>query len=116
MCQFYVSEGKLSSHLYQRSADLGLGVPFNIASYALLTHLVAHVCDLQVGDFVHSFGDAHVYLNHIEGMEEQLTRQPLPFPKLELNSDIREITDFKSEDIKIEGYKSLPAIKLKMAV
>ena len=116
LCQFYVAQNKLSCQLYQRSADLGLGVPFNIASYALLTHLVAHVCNLQVGDFVHSFGDAHVYLNHIEGMKEQLSREPLPFCKLKLNESIKEIGDFTSDDIKLEGYKYLPAMKLEMAL
>lgn len=116
MCQFYVADGFLSCQLYQRSADMGLGVPFNIASYALLTHMVAHVCGLKVGDFVHSFGDCHIYKTHVAAMQEQLKRQPFPFPKLVLNAAVKEIDQFKSEDIIIEGYKSHEAIKMEMAL
>ncbi len=109
--QFYVAEGRLSCQLYQRSADVFLGVPFNIASYALLTHMVAQVCDLQVGDFIHTLGDAHLYLNHIEQAKLQLTRQPLPLPSLELNPSVRNILDFKYEDIEILNYNAHPHIK-----
>ena len=109
--QFYVAEGRLSCQLYQRSADVFLGVPFNIASYALLTHMVAQVCDLQVGDFIHTLGDAHLYLNHIEQAKLQLTRQPLPLPTLKLNPSIRNILDFKYEDIEILNYNAHPHIK-----
>jgi thymidylate synthase len=116
MCQFYVAHGELSCQLYQRSADMGLGVPFNIASYALLTHLVAHVCGLRVGDFVHTIGDCHIYNTHIDAMREQLKREPFPFPKLVINSAVKEIDDFKPDDIKIEGYKSHDAIKMEMAL
>ncbi len=116
LCQFYVADGRLSCHLYQRSADLGLGVPFNIASYALLTHLIAHVCGLRAGDFVHSFGDAHVYANHIAGMQEQLARSPLPLPRLILDETVKKIDDFSSESIRLEGYVSHPTIKLDMAL
>lgn len=114
--QFFVANGKLSCQLYQRSADIFLGVPFNIASYALLTHMVAQVCDLEVGDFVHSFGDAHIYHNHFEQVRLQLTREPLPLPKLELNPKIRDIEGFRYDDIKIVGYKSHPHIAGKVAV
>ena len=109
--QFYVAEGRLSCQLYQRSADVFLGVPFNIASYALLTHMVAQVCDLQVGDFIHTLGDAHLYLNHIEQAKLQLTRQPLPLPTLKLNPSVRNILDFKYEDIEILNYNAHPHIK-----
>lgn len=109
--QFYVAEGRLSCQLYQRSADVFLGVPFNIASYALLTHMVAQVCDLQVGDFIHTLGDAHLYLNHIEQAKLQLTRQVLPLPTLKLNPSIRNILDFKYEDIEILNYNAHPHIK-----
>lgn len=109
--QFYVAEGRLSCQLYQRSADVFLGVPFNIASYALLTHMVAQVCDLQVGDFIHTLGDAHLYLNHIEQAKLQLTRQPLPLPSLKLNPSVRNILDFKYEDIEILNYNAHPHIK-----
>ncbi|MBK6725981.1 MAG: thymidylate synthase [Xanthomonadales bacterium] len=114
--QFYVANGRLSCQLYQRSADIFLGVPFNIASYALLTHMVAQVCELQVGDFVHTLGDAHLYANHVEQAQLQLTRTPLPLPTLQLNPDIRSIDAFLFEDIAIAGYQSHPAIKAPIAV
>jgi thymidylate synthase len=115
--QFYVSkDGKLSCQMYQRSCDMFLGVPFNIASYSLLTHLVAQVCELDVGEFVHVLGDAHIYLNHVEQVKEQLNREPLPAPQLLLNPDITDITKFTMADIKLEGYTSHDAIKADMAV
>lgn len=114
--QFYVSDGKLSCQLYQRSADIFLGVPFNIASYALLTHMVAQVCGLQAGEFIHTLGDAHLYLNHLEQAKTQLGRRPYPLPELTLNPDIKDIFAFTYEDIQINNYKSHPPIKAPVAV
>ena len=114
--QFYVAEGKLSCQLYQRSGDIFLGVPFNIASYALLTHMVAQVCGLGVGDFVHTLGDAHLYNNHVEQARLQLSREARPLPQLKLNPEVRSIFDFRYEDIVIEGYQPHPAIKAEVAV
>ncbi len=114
--QFYVANHKLSCQLYQRSADIFLGVPFNIASYALLTHMIAQVCDLEVGDFVHTLGDAHLYLNHIEQAKLQLTRVPMNLPVLKLNPQIKNIFDFKYEDIQILNYESYPTIKADISV
>lgn len=114
--QFYVADGKLSCQLYQRSADIFLGVPFNIASYALLTHMIAQVTGLQVGDFVHTLGDAHLYLNHLEQANLQLTRDPKPIPTLKLNPARKELLDFVYEDIEIIGYDPHPGIKAPIAV
>lgn len=109
--QFYVADGKLSCMLYQRSADTFLGVPFNIASYALLTMMVAQVCGLQPGDFVHTLGDTHIYLNHIEQVKEQLTRTPFALPKMKINPDVKSIEDFKYEDFELVDYEAHPHIK-----
>jgi len=114
--QFYVSDGKLSCQLYQRSADILLGVPFNIASYALLTLMIAQVCDLEAGDFIHTFGDAHLYLNHLEQVDLQLSREPYPLPTMTLNPDIRSVFDFTYDDITLNDYQSHPAIKAPIAV
>ena len=114
--QFYVADGRLSCQLYQRSADVFLGVPFNIASYALLTTMLAQVVGLQVGEFVHTFGDAHLYLNHLNQAETQLSRDPLSLPQLHLNPSIKEIDDFRFEHIEIRGYQSHPGIKAPIAV
>lgn len=109
--QFYVADGKLSCQLYQRSADIFLGVPFNIASYALLTMMVAQVCDLEPGDFVHTFGDAHIYSNHIEQVNLQLTREPHALPKMKINPDVKSIFDFEFEDFELVDYNAHPHIK-----
>ncbi|MFW5967509.1 MAG: thymidylate synthase [Persicimonas sp.] len=114
--QFYVAEGRLSCQLYQRSADIFLGVPFNIASYAILTHMVAQLTDLEPGEFVHTLGDAHLYSNHFEQAGEQLTREPLPLPALELNGRVDAIDDFTYEDVEIVGYESHPHISAPVAV
>ena len=114
--QFYVADNKLSCQMYQRSADVFLGVPFNIASYSLLTHMIAQVCGYEVGDFIHTFGDTHIYLNHIEQVNLQLSREPMPLPKLKLNKEIKNIEDFKFEDIEILNYNSHPPIKGKISI
>jgi thymidylate synthase len=114
--QFYVADGKLSCQLYQRSADIFLGVPFNIASYALLTLMIAQVCDLAPGEFVHTLGDAHLYLNHLEQAREQLARAPRPLPRMRLNPAVRDLFAFRYEDFTLEGYDPHPAIKAPIAV
>ena len=115
-CQFYVANGELSCQMYQRSADMGLGVPFNIASYSLLTRMIAQVCGLKCGEFVHCIGDCHVYLNHIEPLKEQLKRKPNQFPTLKINPNKMDIDSFVYEDFKVVGYKPQKSIKMKMAV
>jgi len=114
--QFYVANGKLSCQLYQRSADIFLGVPFNIASYALLTMMVAQVCDLKLGDFVHTLGDAHIYTNHMEQVKEQLSRELRALPQMKINPNVNDIFSFKFEDFKLENYDPNPAIKAQVAV
>jgi thymidylate synthase len=115
--QFYVSvDGRLSCQMYQRSCDMFLGVPFNIASYSLLTHMIAQVCGLEAGEFVHVLGDAHIYLNHVEQVKEQLAREPLPLPTLWINPDVQDILTFTMEDFRLDGYNSYASIKAPMAV
>lgn len=114
--QFYVADGRLSCQMYQRSCDMFLGVPFNIASYALFTHMIAQVCDLAVGEFVHVLGDAHIYLNHVDQVKEQLGREPIHGTQLRLNPDIKDITKFTMRDIELVNYLHHGAIKAEMAV
>lgn len=114
--QFYVAEGRLSCQLYQRSADIFLGVPFNIASYALLTLMIAQVSDLEPGEFVHTFGDAHLYLNHIDQANQQLSREPFPLPQIKINPDVKNIFDFKFEDFELVNYQVHPHIKAEVSV
>ena len=114
--QFYVADGRLSCQLYQRSADIFLGVPFNIASYALLTQMIGHVCGLECGEFIHTLGDAHIYTNHIDQVNEQLRRKPKKLPQIKINPSVKSIFDFKYEDFSLEGYDPYPLIKAPVAV
>ncbi|MEH7344543.1 thymidylate synthase [Bacillus sp. JJ1532] len=116
MFQFYVADGKLSCQLYQRSADVFLGVPFNIASYALLTLMIAQVCDLEPGEFIHTFGDTHIYLNHLDQVKLQLTRQPMALPKMKINPEVKDIFSFKFEDFELVYYEAHPHIKGEVSV
>lgn len=116
MVQFYVANGELSSLMYQRSADFGLGVPYNIASYALLTHILAHICDLKPGDFIHMIGDAHIYLNHEEALQKQLLREPMAFPTLTIDSNLKDIDKLTLQHLKLENYKSHEPIYMKLSV
>ena len=116
MYQFYVADGRLSCQLYQRSADIFLGIPFNIASYSLLTMMIAQVCDLKPGEFIHTLGDAHLYLNHLDQVNEQLSREPLPLPVMKINPDVKSIFDFQYDDFELVGYQSHPAIRAPIAV
>jgi len=114
--QFSVAEGRLSCQLYQRSADLFLGVPFNIASYALLTTLTAHVTGLEPGEFIHTFGDAHLYTNHLDQVDEQLTRKPLPLPRIEIDPEVRDLAQVERSQIRLVGYESWPTLRGEVAV
>lgn len=114
--QFYVADGKLSCQLYQRSADIFLGVPFNIASYALLAMMIAQVCDLKLGEFIHTFGDAHIYSNHLEQVDTQLSRTPYPLPKMNLNKEVNDIFNFKYEDFELINYQAHPKISAPIAI
>ena len=116
MSQFYVADGELSCQMYQRSADMGLGVPFNIASYALLTHMLAHVCGLRAGEFVHVIGDCHIYRNHEEALREQITREPRPFPRIRIRARGQGIDDFRFDDFELEGYDPWDKLKMDVAV
>nr|WKR23422.1 thymidylate synthase [Human alphaherpesvirus 3] len=116
LCQFYVANGELSCQVYQRSGDMGLGVPFNIAGYALLTYIVAHVTGLKTGDLIHTMGDAHIYLNHIDALKVQLARSPKPFPCLKIIRNVTDINDFKWDDFQLDGYNPHPPLKMEMAL
>ncbi|XP_066137779.1 thymidylate synthase isoform X2 [Euwallacea fornicatus] len=116
LVQFYVANGELSCQLYQRSADMGLGVPFNIASYALLTYMIAHVTNLSPGEFIHTMGDSHVYLNHVDALSEQITREPRPFPRLHIKRKVENIDNFTIDDFELVGYDPYPKVNLPMAV